>query len=125
MTKKIEAIIREEKLNDVKDALQHVGFVGMNVTECRGHGRQGGIELAGRTGTYKVDMLPRVQINIVLSDHNLEKAIETICQAAQTGSVGDGLIFIYPVEDVIRVRTGERGRDALMYPGDIDARGAS
>ncbi len=122
MTKKIEAIIREEKLNDVKDALQRVGFVGMNVTECRGHGRQGGVELVGRSGTYRVDMLPRVQINIVLSDHNVEKAIETICQAAQTGSVGDGLIFVYPVDDVIRIRTGERGRDALQYPDDIDAR---
>jgi len=122
MTKKIEAIIREEKLHDVKDALQRIGIVGMNVTECRGHGRQGGIELVGRTGTYKVDMLPRVQINIVLSDHNVEKAIDTICQAAQTGNVGDGLIFVYPVDDVVRIRTGERGRAALMYPGDIDER---
>ncbi len=122
MTKKIEAIIREEKLNDVKDALQRVGFVGLNVTECRGHGRQGGIELVGRTGAYKVDMLPRVQINMVLSDHNLDRAVETICQAAQTGSVGDGLIFVYPVEEVIRIRTGERGREALQYPDDIDAR---
>lgn len=122
MTKKIEAIIREEKLNDVKDALQGIGIVGMNVTECRGHGRQGGIELVGRSGAYKVDMLPRVQINIVLSDHNLEQAIATICHAAQTGSVGDGLIFVYPVEDVVRIRTGERGRAALMYPGDIDTR---
>ncbi len=122
MTKKIEAIIREEKLNDVKSALNHIGIIGMNVTECRGHGRQGGVELVGRTGTYKVDLLPRVQINIVLSDHNVEKAIETICQAAQTGNVGDGLIFVYPVEDVVRIRTGERGRAALMYPGDIDAR---
>lgn len=122
MTKKIEAIIREEKLNDVKVALQNIGIVGMNVTECRGHGRQGGIELVGRTGPYKVDFLPRLQVNIVLSDHNLEKAIETISQAAQTGSVGDGLIFVYPVEDVIRIRTGERGHDALMYPDDIDTR---
>jgi nitrogen regulatory protein P-II 1 len=125
MIKKIEAIIREEKLNDVKIALQNIGIVGMNVTECRGHGRQGGIELVGRTGAYRVDMLPRLQVNIVLSDHNLEKAIETICQAAETGSVGDGLIFVYPVEDVIRIRTGERGHDALMYPGDIDTRRAT
>lgn len=121
MAKKIEAIIREEKLNDVKDALQKRGFVGMNVMECRGHGRQGGIELAGRAGPYKVDLLPRVQVNIVLSDHNLDRAIETICQAAQTGVEGDGVIFVYPVEDVVRIRTGERGRDALKYPGDIDA----
>ena len=122
MTKKIEAIIREEKLHDVKDALREIGIVGMNVTECRGHGRQGGVELVGRMGTYKVDMLPRVQINIVLSDHNVEKAIETICQAARTGNVGDGLIFLYPVDDVIRIRTGQRGREALAYPDDIDER---
>lgn len=122
MTKKIEAIIREEKLNDVKDALRRIGIVGMNVTECRGHGRQGGVTLAGRSGTYQIDMLPRLQVNIVLSDHNVEKAIETICQAAVTGSQGDGLIFVYPVEDVIRIRTGERGRDALTYPDDIDER---
>lgn len=122
MTKKIEAIIREEKLNDVKGALQQAGFVGMNVTECRGHGREGGIELVGRSGTYKIDMLPRVQINMVLSDHNVDTAIETICQAARTGSIGDGLIFVYPVEDVIRIRTGERGREALKYPDDIDER---
>jgi nitrogen regulatory protein P-II 1 len=120
MTKKIEAIIREEKLHDVKEALQRIGIMGMNVTECRGHGRQGGIELVGRSGAYKVDMLPRIQVNIVLSDHNVEKAIETICQAAQTGNVGDGLIFVYPVDDVIRIRTGDRGRAALSYPGDID-----
>lgn len=122
MTKKIEAIFREEKLNDVKEALHGIGIVGMNVSEVRGHGRQGGITLVGRSGTYQVDMLPRVQLNIVLSDHNVEKTIETICQAAKTGNTGDGLIFIYPVEEVIRIRTGERGMDALTYEDDIDAR---
>ncbi len=122
MTKKIEAIIREEKLNDVKDALRRVGIVGMNVTPVRGHGRGGGIVLAGRTGTYQVDLLPKIQINIVLSDHNVEKTVEMICEAARTGRNGDGIIFVYPVEDVIRIRTGERGHDALMYPDDIDAR---
>jgi nitrogen regulatory protein P-II 1 len=122
--KKIEVIIREEKLDVVKEALYEIGIVGMNVFEVRGHGRQGGIALSGRAGTYRVDMLPRVQINIVLSDHNVEKTIETIRQAAFTGQIGDGLIFVYPVEDVIRIRTGERGRDALAYPDDIDARRA-
>lgn len=122
MTKKIEAIIREEKLSDVKDALRELGIVGMNVTEVRGHGRQGGITLAGRTGTYQVDLLPKVQVNIVLSDHNLERTVEAIREAAQTGQEGDGIIFVYPVEEVIRVRTGERGREALMYEGDIDTR---
>ena len=120
MTKKIEAIIREEKLNDVKDALRLIGIVGMNVLEVRGHGRQGGITLAGRTGTYQVDMLPRVQINIILSDHNVERTIETIRTAALTGNIGDGIIFVYPVDEVIRIRTGERGRQALTYAGDID-----
>jgi nitrogen regulatory protein P-II 1 len=120
MTKKIEAIIREEKLNDVKDALRLIGIVGMNVVEIRGHGRQGGIVLTGRSGSYQIDLLPRVQINVILSDHNVEKTIKTIIEAAQTGQNGDGLIFVYPVEDVIRIRTGERGREALMYEGDID-----
>jgi nitrogen regulatory protein P-II 1 len=122
MTRKIEAIIREEKLGDVKDALREIGIIGMNVFEIRGHGRQGGITLTGRTGTYQVDLLPKVQLNIVLSDHNVEKTVETIRKAATTGQEGDGIIFIYPVEDVIRIRTGERGREALMYAGDIDNR---
>jgi nitrogen regulatory protein P-II 1 len=120
MTKKIEAIIREEKLEDVKSALNEIGIVGMNIFEVRGHGRQGGITLSGRNGSYRVDMLPRIQINIVISDHNVEKAVQTIRAAAETGKIGDGLIFIYPVEEVIRIRTGERGREALMYPHDID-----
>ena len=122
MTKKIEAIFREEKLTAVKEALSQIGIVGMNVIEVRGHGRQGGIELAGRIGTYKVDLLPRVQLNIILSDHNVEKTIETIQQAAQTGNIGDGIIFVYPVEEVIRIRNGERGHAALTYEGDIDTR---
>ena len=122
MTKKIEAIFREEKLTAVKEALYNIGIVGMNVVDVRGHGRQGGIELAGRIGTYKVDLLPRVQLNIILSDHNVEKTIEIIQRAAQTGNIGDGIIFVYPVEEVIRIRTGERGHDALTYEGDIDTR---
>ena len=122
MTKKIEAIIREDKFNDVKDMLRKIGIVGLNVTEVRGHGRQGGISLSGRAGDYNVDLLPKYQFNIVLSDHNVEKTVQAIIQAARTGSTGDGMIFIYPVEDVIRVRTGERGHQALMYENDIDAR---
>ncbi len=120
MTKKIEAIIREDRFPDVKDALRKIGIVGMNVTEVRGHGRQGGIILNGRTGTYQVDMLPRLQINIVLSDHNVDKTVDTIVAAAHSGNIGDGIIFVYPVEEVIRIRTGERGHDALMYENDID-----
>ena len=120
--KKIEAIIREDKLSEVKEELLRIGIVGMNVFEVRGRGRQGGIELGGRSGPYLVDMLPRVQLNIVLSDHNLDATIDAICRAAGTGNIGDGIIFVYPVEDVIRIRTRERGREALMYPDDIDVR---
>jgi len=120
MTKKIEAIIREDRFNDVKEALRKIGIVGMNVVEVRGHGRQGGIVLTGRTGTYQIDMLPKLQLNIILSDHNVEKTVETIVNAARSGNLGDGIIFVYPVEEVIRIRTGERGHEALMYENDID-----
>jgi nitrogen regulatory protein P-II 1 len=120
MTKKIEAIIREERLDDVKNALHAIGIQGMNIFEVRGHGRQGGITLSGRNGSYQVDMLPRIQLNIILSDHNVARTVEAIRQAATTGKIGDGLIFIYPVEEVVRIRTGERGREALSYPNDID-----
>jgi nitrogen regulatory protein P-II 1 len=122
MTKKIEAFIREEALDAVKEALQTIGIVGMNVHEVRGHGRQGGVELSWRGTSYQMDLLPKMQVNIILSDHNVEKAVETIVKAARTGKTGDGLIFIYPVEDVIRIRTGERGKEALQYPDDIDVR---
>jgi nitrogen regulatory protein P-II 1 len=122
MLKKIEAIIREDKLNDVKEALRQIGIVGLNSFEIRGHGRQGGITLAGRSGTYQVDMLTKVQLNIILSEHNLEETIEAILNAAYTGETGDGLIFVYPVDEVFRIRTRERGHEAVMYPGDIDER---
>lgn len=122
MLKKIEAIIREEKLNDVKDALTKVGIMGMNIHEVRGRGRQGGIQLTGRSGSYQVDLLPKVQINIILSEHNLSETIDAILAASSTGEQGDGLIFVYPVEEVVRIRTGERGHDAVMYPDDIDTR---
>lgn len=122
MTKKIEAIIREEALDGVKDALHAIGIVGMNVFEVRGHGRQGGIELSWRGTSYKMDLIPKLQLNIVLSDHNVERTVQAIVEAAYTGNEGDGIIFIYPVEDVIRIRTSEHGRSALQYPGDIDTR---
>jgi nitrogen regulatory protein P-II 1 len=120
MLKKIEAIIREDKLNDVKEALREIGIVGLNVFEIRGHGRQGGITLVGRSGSYQVDMLVKIQLNIILSEQNLEETIETILNSASTGQTGDGLIFVYPVEEAIRIRTRERGHEAVMYPGDID-----
>ncbi len=125
MIKKIEAIIREEKLDDVKEALRRIGIVGMNVTEVRGHGRQGGIELTGRAGTYHVDLLPRTQVNIVLSGHNVDKTVKAICEVCRTGEEGDGIIFVYPVEEVINVRTGDRDWKALRYEDDIDTRPGS
>jgi nitrogen regulatory protein P-II 1 len=120
--KKIEAIIREEAVTVVKDALRNIGIVGLNISEVRGHGQQGGVELSWRGTSYQMDLIPKAQINVVLSDHNLEKALDTIVKAARTGNQGDGIIFVYPVEDVLRIRTGERGREALMYPDDIDTR---
>jgi nitrogen regulatory protein P-II 1 len=94
----------------------------MNVFEVRGHGRQGGIELSWRGTSYRMDLIPKMQLNIILSDHNVERTVDTIIQAARTGKEGDGIIFIYPVDDVVRIRTGERDHDALMYPDDIDTR---
>jgi len=122
MLKKVEAIVREDKVNDVIDALKAIGIMGLNTFEVRGHGRQGGVQLVGRAGTYQVNMLPKIQVNIVLSDRNLEPAIDAILKSAHTGEPGDGLIFVTPVEEVIRIRTSERGQDAMMYPGDIDER---
>lgn len=125
MLKKIEAIIREEKLGDVKDALSELGIKGMNVIEVRGRGRQGGITLSGRSGNYQVDMLPKIQLNIVLSEENLTSTVDAIVKAGGSGQPGDGLIFVYPVEEVVRIRTGERSHDAVSYPDDIDQRKAS
>ena len=122
MTKKIEAIIREEALQDVKDALREIGIVGLNVHEVHGHGRQGGIELSWRGTSYQMDLLPKIQVNVVLSDHNVDKTLEAITKAARTGKEGDGIIFIYPVDNVIRIRTGESGSEALKYKDDIDER---
>jgi nitrogen regulatory protein P-II 1 len=120
MLTKIEAIIREDKLNQVKSALAEIGIIGFNIQEIRGQGRQGGISLVGRSGSYQVDLLPKIQINIILSEHNLNKTVEAITQSARTGRAGDGMIFIYPVSEAVRIRTGERGHEAVMYPGDID-----
>jgi nitrogen regulatory protein P-II 1 len=122
VAKEIRAIIREDALQAVKDNLRAIGIVGMNIFDIRGHGRQGGIDQSWKVASSKMDLLPKIQVNIVLSEHNVEKTIEAIVKAARTGKEGDGIIFIYPVEDVVRIRTGERGHDALMYPDDIDAR---
>lgn len=111
--KKIEAVVRPEKLEEVRDALIEVGCPGMMVTEIRGHGQQKGIELEWRVGTYRVDLLPKIKFEVVIEDENKEKVINAILETASTGEVGDGKIFISPIEEVIRIRTNERGKIAV------------
>ncbi|MCI0712800.1 MAG: P-II family nitrogen regulator [Chloroflexi bacterium] len=120
--KKIEAIIRREKFQDVKRALTEIGIVGLNVSEVRGRGRGGGIQVHWRKGLYNIDLLPKLQITIILSDHNVDATINTIKKAAYTGERGDGMIFVSPVERVVRISTGEEDKEALSYQGDIDTR---
>ncbi|MGH9201237.1 MAG: P-II family nitrogen regulator [Vicinamibacterales bacterium] len=111
--KKIEAIIKPFKLDDVKEALHEVGIKGITVTEAKGFGRQKGHTELYRGAEYVVDFLPKVKLEIVLEDNQVERAVEAIQQAARTGRIGDGKIFVTTVEEVIRIRTGERGPDAL------------
>ncbi len=111
--KKIEAIIKPFKLDEVKEALQEIGLQGITVTEAKGFGRQKGHTELYRGAEYVVDFLPKVKIEIVLGDEMVDKAIETIQNAARTGRIGDGKIFIINVENAIRIRTGETGSDAV------------
>ncbi|MBF0097530.1 MAG: P-II family nitrogen regulator [Magnetococcales bacterium] len=111
--KKIEAIIKPFKLDDVKEALAEVGIQGITVSEVRGFGRQKGHTELYRGAEYVVDFLPKLKVEVVLSDDLVERAIKAIEQAARTGRIGDGKIFITPVEGVIRIRTGERDANAL------------
>jgi len=111
--KKIEAIIKPFKLDDVKDALQEAGIQGITVIEAKGFGRQKGHTELYRGAEYVVDFLPKVKIEIVVPDDLVEPAIEAIREAAQTGRIGDGKIFVSTIEEVIRIRTGENGLDAL------------
>ncbi|MFS2318781.1 P-II family nitrogen regulator [Maricaulis sp. D1M11] len=111
--KKIEAIIKPFKLDDVKEALQDVGVQGLTVIEAKGFGRQKGHTELYRGAEYVVDFLPKIKIELVLPENRVEAAIEAIQSAAQTGRIGDGKIFVSPVESVIRIRTGETGPDAL------------
>ncbi len=113
--KKIEAIIRPEKLDSVKTALEKIGCIGMTVSEVRGRGRQRGIVHQWRGREYRVDLLPKVKLEIVVGDDLVEKVIQTILESARTGNIGDGKIFVVPIEDVIRVRTGERGEAAVGH----------
>ena len=111
--KKIEAIIKPFKLDEVKEALQEVGLQGITVTEAKGFGRQKGHTELYRGAEYVVDFLPKVKIEVVLTDELVDKAVEAIQAAARTGRIGDGKIFILPCEEAIRIRTGERGESAI------------
>jgi nitrogen regulatory protein P-II 1 len=111
--KKIEAIIKPFKLDEVKEALQEIGLQGITVTEAKGFGRQKGHTELYRGAEYVVDFLPKVKIELVLSDDLVEKAVEAIQNSAKTGRIGDGKIFISGVDDAIRIRTGETGADAI------------
>ncbi len=112
--KKIEAIIRPERVNDVKQALDDLGYHGMNIIQVTGRGAQRGIVHLGRGGeTVRVDMLPKTKVEVVVADLAVERVIEAIIHAARTGNIGDGKIFVIPVEEAVRVRTGERGDVAV------------
>jgi nitrogen regulatory protein P-II 1 len=113
LMKKIEAIIKPFKLDEVKEALQEIGLKGITVTEAKGFGRQKGHTELYRGAEYVVDFLPKVKLEIVVEDTLVERAIEAIQQAAHTGRIGDGKIFVSSLEDAIRIRTGERGNDAI------------
>ena len=111
--KKIEAIVRPEKLEDVRKALEQVGYPGVTVTEVEGHGKQKGVTRQWRGETYTVEFLPKVKLEIVASDADAEKIVQAVIKAAKTDSVGDGKIFVSDVKDIVRIRTGERGDGAV------------
>ncbi len=111
--KKIEAIIKPFKLDDVKEALNGIGIKGMTLTEVKGYGRQKGHTEVYRGAEYVIDFLPKLKIEIIVNSEQVEQVVDTIVAAAQTGKIGDGKIFVLPVESVVRVRTGERDQEAI------------
>ncbi len=111
--RKIEAVIKPFKLDEVKEALHEIGIQGMTVTEVKGFGRQKGHTELYRGAEYVVDFLPKIKIEIAVTDEMAEKVVEAIVGAANTGRIGDGKIFVLPMEEVIRIRTGERGQEAV------------
>jgi nitrogen regulatory protein P-II 1 len=111
--KKIEAIIKPFKLDDVKESLNEIGIHGMTVTEVNGYGRQKGHKEIYRGAEYVVDFIPKIKIEIVINKERVDEVIDTICEAANTGKIGDGKIFVTSIEQAIRVRTGEKGTEAI------------
>jgi nitrogen regulatory protein P-II 1 len=111
--RKVEAVIKPFKLEEVKEALTGAGFIGMTVTEVRGFGRQKGHTEMYRGGEYKVDFLPKIKLEVVVADDRATKVVDLIVAAARTGSIGDGKVFVSPLDDVVRIRTGEHGEGAV------------
>ena len=111
--KKIEAIVKPFKLEDIKEALNEIGIQGMTISDVKGYGRQKGHKEIYRGAEYVIDFNPKLKIEIVAEADKVDQIVETICKAARTGNIGDGKIFVLPVEQVIRVRTGERGNEAI------------
>ncbi|MCG8430638.1 MAG: P-II family nitrogen regulator [Candidatus Omnitrophica bacterium] len=111
--KKIEAVVRVEKLEEITDALERLGYPGMMVTHIEGHGRQKGLTEQFRGREYKVNFLPKIKIEIVIRDADVDKIMKAVCSIAQTGEIGDGKIFVYDIENVMRLRTGETGEGAI------------
>ena len=111
--KKIEAIIREERLDAVRKAIEEIGYFGMTITEVSGRGKQGGIKLQWRVGEYNIDFLPKLKIEVVVLDQDVSRILNAITRSARTGEMGDGKIFVIPVENAVRVRTGEEGDNAI------------
>jgi nitrogen regulatory protein P-II 1 len=120
--KKVEAIIREEKLHEVMQALEEKGFIALTVTSVNGRGQQKGLLLEWRVGEYRVDLLPKTKIEVVVRDEEAQTVIDTVCASAKTGEIGDGMIFITPVEQIRRIRTGETDLKPLKPVSTSDSR---
>ena len=111
--KKIEAIVREERLSAIKEALEEKGYFGTTVSHVQGRGRQRGLRLQKRSGEFEVDLIPKIKIELVVLDEDTTVVVRALVQSARTGGIGDGKIFVLPVEDAVRIRTGEDGMDAV------------
>jgi nitrogen regulatory protein P-II 1 len=111
--KKIEAIVREDRFHLIKLALEEKGFISMTVSDIIGRGKQRGVSLKWRSGEHRIEFLPKKKIEMVVDDKDAQIVVDTICEKGRTGAVGDGKIFIFPVEEVVRIRTGDRGPGAI------------
>jgi nitrogen regulatory protein P-II 1 len=111
--KKIEAIIREERFHLIKIALEEKGFISMTVSDVMGRGKQKGVTLKWRVGEHRIEFLPKKKIEIVVEDEDCQMVVDTICERGKTGAVGDGKIFVMPVEEAVRIRTGDKGSEAI------------